>query len=107
MEYVALYEDFAKVQAITDDEEAYHDIAQSPRGRTSKHFDTLDAAVAWVSKAVNDYLTVYGCGEVREIEPVRRRCRYCVCGGRQLVRRHIVSETGIDQTEEQESECCD
>jgi hypothetical protein len=69
MEYVALYEDFAKVEALTDDEESYHDLAQSSRGRTSKRFSSLDDAVAWASKAVNDYLTVYGCAEVREIEP--------------------------------------
>lgn len=107
MEYVALYEDFKKVEALTDDEESYHDLAQSPQGRTAKRFDTLDAAVAWASKVVDDALTVYGCAEVREIAPVERRCRYCICGGRQLVRRHIVSEAGIDETEEAESECHD
>lgn len=107
MEYIALYEDFAKVQALTDDEESYHDFAQSSQGRTSKRFASLDEAIAWASKAVDDCLTVYGCGEVREIEAVTRRCRYCTCGGRQLVRRHIVSEAGVDETHEEETECCD
>lgn len=107
MEYVAFYEDFAKVQAATNDEESYHDLAQSGECRTARRFTKLDKAVAWASKMVDDGLTVYGVAEVREIEPVERRCRYCICGGRQLVRRHIVSETGIDETEEAESECCD
>lgn len=107
MEYVAFYEDRAKVEKLTNDEEAFHETAQSGEANTSHKFATLDAAVAWASKAVDDALTVYGCAEVREFEPVTRRCRYCVCRGRQLVRRHIVSETGIDETHEEDSDCCD
>lgn len=107
MDYVGFYEDRAKVEKLVDDEEAYHETAQSGAANTSQKFASLGDAVAWASKAVDDALTVYGCAEVREFELVTRRCRYCVCRGRQLVRRHIVSETGIDETHEEESECCD
>src|SRR5690349_8774940 len=105
MQYVAFYEDRAKTSALIDDEdESYSEVAQSSKARTSQQFDNLKDAVAWVSKAVGAELTVYGCGEVREIEKIERPCRACVCHGRQLIRRHICDENGIEVTHEEESE---
>lgn len=103
--YLAFYEDAAKLEALCDDEEAYHDIAQSGQVNTRHRFQSLDAAVKWASAAVTDAKTVYGCAEVRELETVARRCRYCICNGSQLIRRHIVEESGVVETHEEESEC--
>lgn len=106
MQYVAFYEDRAKTSAlIHDEDESYHEVAHSAEARTVKRFDKLDDAVAWVNKAVGASLTVFGCGEVREIEKVKRLCRACICGGSQIVRRHICDENGIEETHEEEPDC--
>lgn len=104
--FYAHYEDRAKTSASCLDPEEYVEEANQPENATTKAFSNLDDAVAWVSMAVDSELTVFGCGEVREYEPVKKRCRYCICHGQQMVRRHIVSETGIDETFEAESDCC-
>jgi len=106
MEYVALYEDRAKADKLCTDQDDYPEVARSKESRTASRFDTLDKAVAWARDAVTRELTVFGVADVREIEQVRGRCEQCICGGRQLVRRHLVSQDGIDETYEAESGCC-
>lgn len=106
MQYIAFYEDRAKTSAlINDEDEAYSEVAHSAEARTARQFNNLEDAVAWVSKAVDASLTVFGCGEVREIEKVKRPCRGCICRGSQIVRRHICDENGIEETHEEESDC--
>ena len=111
MRYVAYYEDREKCLPLlqNDSEESDFDLIQTAKYRTAKKFATLDDAVAFGSKAVADELTVFGNATVREIEdiPLSKRCRYCDCAGWQVVRYHNLDETGIIESFDEESPCCD
>ena len=103
--FVAHYEDRAKTTAACADEESYLDVANDPASAVTKRFTTLDAAVAWLVAAVNAELTVFGCGEIREMDLVKNRCEACICRGEQMSRRHIVTDDGIEESFEEESDC--
>ena len=106
--YHAYYEDRTKAEVyhklIGDIE--FVDAANDPRSAERKVFNTLDEAVAWVVKAVNSELTVFGHGTVLELEPMKTRCRACICRGEQVVRDHTIDDTGLVETLERESDCC-
>ena len=71
-----------------------------------KSFKTLDEAIAFAAEIAAGR-DIFGEASVYEIEKVGRRCRYCTCGGQQIVREHRVSAEGVDHTETCNSECCD
>jgi hypothetical protein len=109
--YIATYEDRAKVEAamVAGDEDSAHDVAQRLDCQVSERFPSLDAAVAWANERVTSQATFYGLVTVDECRPVQKsdRCRYCTCGGLQLIRYHNVSGDGIDDTCSADETCLD
>lgn len=114
--YVAFYEDAAKAEAAAkaqgytgENGESWHDFidCQNDRCRSAKGFKDLDAAVAWLKAEIDAHKSVYGCGEIRLIVKVAKRCRYCTCRGSQATDRWLVDDEGRDDGETIESECCE
>jgi hypothetical protein len=108
--FFAFYEDRAKVNAAVDaegNEESAHDIADRRECRERKEFAKLDDAVEWARKAVADEKTFYGQAEVQEylVLPRSQWCKHCVCRGDKQVRYHIVDETGILESHDNDDTC--
>jgi hypothetical protein len=113
--FCAFYEDASKAEAEAkaagftgSDGESWHDFieVQDDKCRTGKTFDSLAGAEMWLKEEIAATKTVYGCGEILEQEPITRRCRYCVCGGRvKNVRRYVVDHEGIAEDEAVDDLC--
>lgn len=102
--YVAFYEDAAKVEAAAraqgftgEDGQSWHDFVESSlsKFRSAKAFSDLGSAETWLKAELADGRSVYGCGEIRLMKQMPRRCEYCTCGGRQAVYEYEVDDTGI------------
>lgn len=110
----AFYEDAAKAEAAAkaegftgNDGESWHDFIEVDDFITSKRFESLGEAVAWLKSEIADYKTAYGVGDIRQIERMPRRCQYCTCRGAQATYRWVVDDEGICDEETLESQCCD
>jgi hypothetical protein len=109
----AFYEDAAKAEVAaralgyTDDDGSLLDYVEPHDYRTGKSFETLAAAEQWLKSEIEAMRTMFGCGTVRVLEPVTKRCRYCVCGGKwRAVQEYTVDDTGIVEDEALGDECC-
>lgn len=109
--FLAVFEDIAKINAILSADGAdpnegdnVHEIAQSGRADTKQRFDNLKAAEAWAKERIVAGATTYGAADIVEIEdvPHRKRCKYCTCHGRRRIRRHLVDDTGIVESEDED-----
>ena len=74
---------------------------------TGKKFQTIAEAEDWLKAEIAAMKTVFGCGSIRKLESVGRRCRYCTCRGVKAVHDYTVDDTGIVEDEALEDECCD
>lgn len=104
--FQAFYEDCAKLEGAAkangwDGEGSALDYAEARDHCVSKSFTDKDEAVAWVQAEINAMKTVFGVGDVEEIEEVGRheRCQYCTCGGHRRVHRYVVGDAGIEDDE--------
>lgn len=109
----AFYEDAAKTEAAAR-AEGYNgsdgslmDYVEPSDYRTGKSFPTLTQAQEWLKTEIAAMKTVFGCGTIRELEPVGRRCRYCVCGGVRALHEYTVDDTGVVEDEALEADCAD
>lgn len=113
--FTALYEDAARTEAKareggwTPGGGSFFDfgIDSGDCPTIAKTFHDKAKAVAWVNAAIADRKTVFGAGEVREIEEVapRDRCRYCICRGQRLVRRWVLDGEGEGEDEIVDDDC--
>jgi hypothetical protein len=105
------YEDAAKTEAAARAEGydgnngSLMDYVEPSDYRTGKTFPTLAQAQQWLKLEIEAMKTVFGCGTIREQEPVTRRCRYCVCGGVRNLHEYTVDDTGIVEDEDLEDQC--
>jgi len=114
--FLASFEDRSKIEKIRASmvdapdygDDIFHNLAQLRQALTVLKFDNLDAAVAWGRERVEKEETFYGLVEIQEYEmkPYKERCKYCICHGDYPIRHHLVSETGIDETCEDDDPCC-
>lgn len=112
--FLASYEDATKAEAAAkaqgftgNDGESWHDFIEADDFRTTKSFGSLNEALQWLKSEIADYKTVYGCGDIRQIERIPRRCQYCICRGEQATYRWIIDDEGICDEEPCDSLCCD
>lgn len=107
----AFYEDAAKTEAAAraegydGDNGSLMDYVEPSDYRTGKTFQTLAQAQQWLKAEIEAMKTVFGCGTIREQEPVSRRCRYCVCGGVRSLHEYTVDDTGVVEDEAIEDPC--
>ena len=97
--FLAWYESADKVQA-----------AAKARGFTGKfdivrEFQTLSAAVAWLTAELKETKSVYGTGTIRQYSVPRTRCRACVCGNKNPIHEWTVDPEGIEWDEALTSPC--
>lgn len=106
-ENAAATEAAARAEGYDGNNGSLMDYVEPSDYRTGKDFKTLEAAVVWLKEQIEANKTVFGCGNVIELEPVARRCRYCVCGGIRRRHEHVVDHDGLAEDFEIDEECCD
>lgn len=108
----ASYEDAAKAEVAArklgwTENDSLLDFVEAADYWTGKTFETLTKAEAWLKAEIVAGKTMFGCGDIRALEPVQRRCRYCTCRGVRVVHEYVVEDTGIVSDETAEDQCCD
>src|SRR5689334_18883973 len=65
----------------------------------ARAFPNQGMALAWLKKELDANKSLFGCGDIDEIETVdpRKRCRYCICRGKRTVRSWIATHEGIEE----------
>ena len=107
----AFYEDAAKAEVAAKalgytGDGSLLDYIEADDYRTGKTFETLANAERWLKSEIGAMKTMFGCGTIRLLEPISRRCRYCVCGGRfRNVHEYTVDDTGIVEDAPSEDLC--
>ena len=111
--FSAFYEDAAKTEAAARLEGydgqngSLMDYVEPHDFLTGKKFQTVTEAEEWLKMEIGAMKTVFGCGTIRKLEAVGRRCRYCTCRGVKAVHDYTVDDTGIVEDEVLDDECCD
>ncbi len=118
MAFIGEYQDAEKAEKLArergwqgnDDPTPFLDfVLDDSKMDRAQSFGSLEAAVAWVKKAITEKKTVFGQGTVTEIEsvPFSARCRYCICKGSRPVREWIVESDGIADMSRVDNDCTD
>lgn len=113
--FLASYESAAKAEASAkgegwkEGEDGFLDYIDPLDDRLREHQKDLTEAqaVAWIKAAVLAGKTLFGAGDVREIEfvPANARCQYCICNGWREVRRLVVTNDGVESDEPTADDC--
>lgn len=109
--FVAKYEDAAKSAAEakrhgwTEEDGGMLDFLNGDPPRSARVFVTKAEALAWLLAEIEAGKTLFGCGDLNVMEPVKRRCRYCVCNGWRMAESFIVDNDGVTEERDLRDDC--
>lgn len=112
--FVAEWYDRAKVEAAAraagwngvDSLLDEHHPEENPKVVDHLKCPDLQSAVTHLRNVIADGKEFFGQADVLQIESGGSRCRACICGGKKLIKRYVVDETGVVE-EHAESSCLD
>jgi hypothetical protein len=98
--YHAYYEDVGRVESWFDFVDA-----SMAKYRQPLFFGTVQEAEHILMEAIKNGRTCFGTGTILYMEPAKKHCKNCTCGGVWAMREYSVDASGIVEENELEPPC--